>query len=291
MKTHRAIVALLSAALLICAVGCDTAQPDEVDTNASEDVALSVLTLVSEDTGGLLDQVSDVFDLAAAGSIPAQTTALASKHADADSVVERTYDEATGTWTISIERERGTPDGPRYMRISRVYQVQFLNADGVPQQFFVTDADTAHSINFTIVEGSGSLETPHLSAERTNITGQWVATGVNTDQVTVNGTYGRSGAHTLTTHNAVRTLDYGLAVEVVDLVGPRGSRRHLAQKVSGTIHGTYEGKATFTRGNLYRERDISRTVTIVIENGEATITVNGEPFGGNVQTGDAAMNP
>ncbi len=49
MKTHRTLYALLSAALLIFAIGCDTANPDDLDveTNASEDVALSVSSLVS----------------------------------------------------------------------------------------------------------------------------------------------------------------------------------------------------------------------------------------------------
>ncbi len=102
--------------------------------------------------------------------------------------------------------------------------------------------------------------------------------------------YSQSGAHTLTTENAVRTLDYDLAVDVIDLVGPRGSRRDLSQKISGTLHGAYEAKATFERGDLYRERDIDRAVTIVTEDGEATITVNGEPFAGNVQTGNVATS-
>ena len=136
-----------------------------------------------------------------------------------------------------------------------------------------------------MVEGQGTLEMPHLSAERTNITGQFVANGDNTDEVTVNGAYSRSGTHTLTTENAVRTLDYGLTLEIIDLVGPRGSRRDLSQKISGTLHGAYEAKATFERGDLYRERDIDRAVTIVIEDGESTITVNGELFAGNAQTG------
>ncbi len=100
----------------------------------------------------------------------------------------------------------------------------------------------------------------------------------------------RSGAHTLPTDNAGRTLDYGLAVDVVDLVGPRNSRRDRSQKISGTLYGTYEAKAPFERRHLYRKRDIERAVTIIIEDGEATITVNGEPFAGNGQTGNVGVS-
>ena len=81
--------------------------------------------------------------------------------------------------------------------------------------------------------------------------------------------HSRSGAHTLTTDNAVRTLDSGLAV---DVVGPRGSRRDLSQKISGTLYDAYEAKAPFERGHLYRERDINRAVTIIIEDDESTMS-------------------
>ncbi len=284
MKNHTRRITLLSAVLLVFFLaGCDATDANEADTGASADVARSVATLVSEETGGLLDQAGDVFELATAGDIDAQ----AAKLADANQIagVEKSYDDATGTWTISVDRFFESPDGLRQAQMTKLYEVQFLNVDGVPQQFFVTDEDTAHTIAFTIVEGSGSLQTPHLTAERTGITGAWVATGVNTDVVTVNGTYSRSGAHTLTTENAERTLDYDLAVEVVDLVGPKGSRRDLTQKLSGTITGTYDAFATFTRGDLYREREIARNVRIEIDNGTLTITVNGEPFTGSAGTG------
>ena len=282
MKTHKTIATFLSA-LLLFAIGCDAAGPDNdaLTTSASDDVAASVSSLVSEDTGGLLDQVGDLFDMATVDGI----TEAASKMAG-DSLIDRSYDDATGTWTLSFTREHTSDNGRRHATMSRVHQVQFINADGAPQQFYVTDGDTAQSINFTIVEGSGTLETPHLSAERSNITGAFAATGVHTDEVTINGTYSRSGAHTLTTDNAVRTLDYDLSVEVIDLVGPRGSRRDLSQKISGTVSGTYSGHATFTRGDLYRERDIDRTVTITIDNGEMNIVVNGNAYASNAQTGD-----
>jgi len=145
---------------------------------------------LAEETGGLIDQVGDVFDLATSGDINNQSSASAAKHAGADSLIDRSYDETTGTWTISFLREHTSDDGTRTMSMSRTYEVQYLDAQGHPQQFFVTEGDTAYSLNVAIIEGSGSLETPHLSAERANITGQFTATGVNTDVVTVNGSTG-----------------------------------------------------------------------------------------------------
>jgi len=57
-----------------------------------------------------------------------------------------------------------------------------------------------------------------------------------------------------------------VAVDVIDLVGPRGSRRDLSQKISGTRYGTYEAQAPFERGDLSchaetKTKDLSFMVT------------------------------
>ncbi len=284
MKTHRILSMVAASAMLATMVGCDSSTTPDDTVSVNVDVAESLAKLTAEDTGGLVEQVGDVMALATVGGIEAQSDAVSAKFETHP--VERSYDETTGTWTISVSREFGDPEGDRYFSFSKTYQVQFLNEGGAPQKFFITDSDTAHAISFVIVEGSGSLTTPRISAQRENITGAWMATGVNTDVVTLNGTYGRTGGHTITTLEAVRTLDYELSLEVVDLVGPKGSRRDLSQKLSGTITGQYDAFATFERGDAYREREISKQFTIVIENGAATITVDGQVFGSNVRSGD-----
>jgi len=286
MRTPSYISLLSGVALLFLVAACDTTGANETDLSASDDVAQSLVSLVGEDTGGLLEQAADVFELASAGDIAAQETMTAGKADASVSSSERTYDEATGSWTITLTREIGNPEGPRYLSVHRQYLVQFQNAAGLPQKFFVTQGDTARSIDFTIVEAGGTLISPHLTAERTNISGHWLATGVHTDEVTLNGTYSRSGGHTITTDEAVRTLDYTLALDVFDLVGPKGSRRDLSQKVSGTLTGTYEAVATFERGDAYHEREIQRNVVVVFDHGTATITVNGVQYEGDLQSGD-----
>ncbi len=273
----------LSALFLIASSGCDS-NTEEAAISANEDVAESLAKLTAEDTGGLVEQAGDVLELASVGDIQAQADLISGK--DWTDIIERSYDDGTGTWTISVTREREDAAGERQFSLHKVYEVQFLNEKGDPQQFYVTSGDTARAISFVIVEGTISLETPRVSALRDDITGSWMATGVNTDTVTLNGTYSRSGGHTITGLEAVRTLDYNLLLEVEELVGPKGSRRDLSQKLSGTISGEYEAVATFERGDSYREREISKHFTITISDGEATIVVNGEVFQSNVRTGE-----
>jgi hypothetical protein len=282
MKTN--IITLSTAVLLLLgSTGCDSVTDDQ-PVAGNEDVAESLAKLTAEDTGGLVQQAADVLELASVGDIQAQTATVAGK--DQRDVIERVYDVASGTWTISVSRERGDPEGDRYLTLDKVYEVQFLDANDDAQKFFVTNGDTARAISFVILEGEISLTTPRVTALRDNITGSWMATGVNTSTVTLNGTYSRSGGHTVTTLEAVRTLDYELALPVDELVGPKGSRRDLSQKISGTVSGQYDAVRTFERGDAYREREISREFTITIAEGEATIAVNGEVFQSNVRTGD-----
>ena len=274
---------MLCAALLLGSAACDSSQP-ELDPAASQDVAESVAALVSEDNGGVVDQAADVYEMASAGSIEAQTV-VANAKSTFGSTVERTYDESTRTWTIQLSREREDVDGDRFMSMERTYTVQFLDGDGNPQQFLVTEGVHAHSIHFTIDDGSSTVHTPRIEAETRNLSGDWTATGVDTDTVMLNGTYHREGSHKITGAEAERTLEFEVDLTVTDLVGPKGSRRDLSQKISGTVTGRWQGTAAFATGDIYRERTIERNVTIEIADGVQTIYVNGVELSADVRTG------
>jgi hypothetical protein len=119
-----------------------------------------------------------------------------------------------------------------------------------------------------------------------------MATGTNTNTVTVNtfngGAYTRVGKDTMRLRNAERTIDHRLTMTFTNVVGPRGSRLELSQKTGGTITGTFSAKITFTRGDLYREREINRTFTILLggTNGTAVIRIDNTDYAADVQTGE-----
>jgi hypothetical protein len=275
----------LSLFLFFMAMGCDTVEPasnQDTDLTVDQDVAESVSALLAEDTGGLLEQAGDAFALASTEDL-----ATSAKNG---TFIERSYDEATGTWTISVTREGGNPAGTRSMSLSRVYELRFLNASGEPQKYYVTEGDTATSMTLTIVEGSGVFETPRVKAVRNDLSGAFVATGIDTDELTLNGTYDRSGTHELVTPGITRTLTYEMSLEVVDLVGPRGSRLNLSEKVSGTLIGHFVGSLTIQRGDVLEQHDIDREVLVEIVDGEMTITINGVPYDFDPASGDGRFH-
>jgi hypothetical protein len=275
---------LALAALLIFA-GCtkeNTLEPNSTSQiTANADVAESAASAVGEEDGGLTDQMGDLFGLTGSEKLTKSdgTSFLDNK--------EATYDSIAGIWTLILERERGSQNGPNYALIKRTYTYQFLNSAGMPQKFYIVNGDTAVSIKFNIVEGEGRHRTKRLSQELLNLEGSFVATGTNTAMITVNGTYKRAAVDTITTKRLTRTHNHQIELAIIDLTGPRGSGKDLSQKISGTITGTYHADVAFDGAKGYSERTVDRTINIVIGEGESQINVGGQKFIGDLATGEA----
>jgi hypothetical protein len=138
--------------------------------------------------------------------------------------------------------------------------------------------DTAYTIKFNLVEGTGTHRTRRLSQQLTGLSGAFTATGTNTALITINGTYSRSAVDTITTRNAVRTHDHTLSLNFIDVKIPRGNRENFVHQISGTITGNYTAFVTFTRDNLYSEKNINRDFTITLGGGDAKIRIRGLDF-------------
>ena len=282
----RGVFALLMA--VIAFSGCDKnpAEPDQIGGYSVDmDVAESVASALGEDTGGLTDQLGDLIDLTASLSLKKGL-----ESADYIDTKEATYDETTGTWTLTLLRERGNPSGMMYAKISRIFTYQFLNQAGTPQKFYITDGDTARTIKFAIVEGQGRHQTRRLSQQLKTLEGNFTATNAHLPNMTMNGTYKRAAVDTITTLKFQRIHDHQSSWVVTDLVGPRGSRKDLSQKLSGTITGTYHADVTFIGEQLYREKTVDRTITITVNNGESQINVTGTKFVSNLKQGELNDN-
>lgn len=244
---------------------------------------------MASESGGLLDQLNDVFAAADApmlGEGGRHGGGMGPMGPGLPGTREAVYDEEDGRWTITIDRERGAPDGPYYATFQRVYTVQFLNPDGQPQQWYDTDGTLASTIHFVIVSGSGTHQTPHSEHMLSSLTGDFVGTNTDTDLITVNGTYARAGSGRVFTRGAERTIDYTMDVTLNDVVGPRGVRQNPCEAVSGTIEGTYHADITFTRGNLYEERTIDRDIFIELADCDGRLHVGGDRYEFNLRNGN-----
>lgn len=281
--TTRQMLPLLLAILttLFLLTGCgedDPVSPRATGPTADQDAAEVVATELGADSGGLTDQMADlaaaVEGLDTAKSLPREGFAMAD------------YDAVTGTWTITIERERGVPDGVPYAAISRVYTLRFLDADGQPQPYRIAAGDTARTVEFAIVSGTGEHRTRRLDQQLDELSGSFVVTDVHTDLLTVNGTYHRAASNVLEGRDFLRTHASVLDLTVTDAVVPLGSARDLSEAISGTLTGVYTAEITVQRGDAYAERSVERAFTVVFGDGQADISINGSGFIGNVGSGE-----
>ncbi len=249
------------------------------DITANSDVAESVAGDVGEQSGGLVDQLGDVIDL---------TQSIRLGKVSGNGFVdhrEATFDETTGTWTLVLQRERGVAGDVPYGYWDRTFTYQFLNSDGQPQKNYITGEDTARTINFNIIDGSGYHKNRRVAHDLTELQGAFVATNVNTDWVTINGTYKRAAVDTISTKNMTRTSNHVIELTLTDMVGPKDSRRDLTQKISGTITGTFHADITFDGKRGYSEKTVDKEINIVFSSGEAEITVDGENYKSDIETG------
>lgn len=289
---HLTLLLLVGLILTLVLAGCGddsttTTSPGVTDEPASvdKDAAEAVAADMGADGGGLTDQIADMSWIMGMTGAGKDGTGDGSEHRPSGSF-ERVYDEATGTWTITITRERGNPEGVPYAAMSRVYTMRFLDAAGEPMMARVVDADTARTAEFNIVSGTGIHRNQRVEQELTVLTGSFVITDVNQELVTINGDYHREAGHHLETPRFSRTLDGVLDVELVDVVAPFRWHLNHQNAVSGTINGTFAADVTIERGDDYIEDHFEREFTIVFGDGEAEMVMNGGVYRLNLGDGE-----
>ena len=281
---NRLKFSLLATLLVSVAIaGCDNTDPvidtgGDANISSTEDAAVSIANALSLEGGGALDAVASAAEVAS-------DVQNASGGDDHGCIRERSFDETTVTWTRFIECERGRPNGLFYALFSRTATFQFLNGDTPVQSPAEADA-----VNFNIIDGEGLRIMPGFIHELLDIGADLHVANIHTELLTVNGTYDRAATDTLYTRNAERTLAYELAMTLTDIQAPPGDRHLWRTAVSGTIEGVYHAIITFTRGDSYVEREVTKTFTIVFGEGDgeirdAIITVDGRDFRADVETG------
>ncbi len=278
-KHSRFILVTLRAAVVATAVtafgmGCggddkvaDTGgDPVDYSPNVNDDVATSVAAMLAAENGGVADQLVDIVSLA--GSYGLKDTNLIANQSSPN------YNPASHTWEWAFAREYSSANGLYFARVERTYRWRFLKKDGEPQVTYISANDTAYTIELTLVSGAGRHLMPFLSQTLHNLSGRLVATGTNTDELTINGYWSRSALDTIRTRYAVRTFVHACSLSVSDMHCRRDSTTKPWRSVSGTITGLFSADIQFVEGDAYAEDTVSRELTIALDTGVATIALN-----------------
>lgn len=278
MSSRLALPALVLALAL---TGCDATGTDSalLQEDAS-DAAVSIADALALNSGGALDD---------AASVAALVTADASKSGPMSDRPgcsgDRTFDEATSTWTTTVACERGREDGRRYHAFSRTTTHRFLDEAGAP----LPGREGATAVEFAIVEGSGEHRTPRGSAIVSDLGADLDVLRLDDGQVSASGTYSREGSRTaLGRRGGSRAVDYALSLELDGVTGPAGRRDRWRGATAGSVSGLYTATVTVTNADgEVSTRDVEREFTVSFPvDGRARIALGGRSFTADAATGE-----
>jgi hypothetical protein len=285
MKQIQKFSAILLLAVIVF-TGCKK-DNDLLSSSSSsllyDDAAESISTAMGDESGGAVESFADVLSVAGGGSF---STTLAKSSGD-EMITAGTpvYDSLSGWWTVTIDRSKSGMQMSGFVK--RIYQYQF-SKNGIIQKLRVTSTDTATTVKFKIIDGSGYFSNLRMKHYLTKVHGGWTVTDLNKDTVTLNSdtVYVRTGVDTIITRNMVRTFDHTLRItKMTDVRGPRFRlnrdnftiwRNNFSKAISGTVEGTFYASITFSNGDLYKERTIDKTFTITLGGGEGSIGFGGD---------------
>ncbi len=279
MKTTTQFLSIVVLAGIFL-VGCDKSTEPATDSSVLyEDAAEAISAAVGDESGGATESFADVMIAGGQGSFG--TAAPVMDGGDLVTAATPVYDSTTGWWSVSVNRSM---DNALVQRsITREYRYQFQK-NGTVQRNFITAGDTATTLKFRIVSGTGMLKNQRVSHTLTQLKGAWTSSNLNKDTVTItlDSTYVRSAIDTIKTRNMLRSHTGTLTLTAVNVKAPRyrpllsaSWRSNFHHAISGTISGNYTAEITFQRGDLYKERSINRDFTITVGGGDGSLSING----------------
>ena len=279
----KAIVVIMGLIILGAVSGCDDKTTNPVlDYTASDDAAEVIAGNIAYQTGGTVDQMADLCLFAT----PDGLTRIEEKYPNTYFIFQKIYNPDSQEWEIHIERERGIAGYVPYAFYSRDYRLQFLNAQGFPQQYYIAGGDTARTISFDVLEGSGIHKTHRISQQLNELTAQWTVSNAHQDNVTINGNYYRAAVDTISVFNRMRSSDHNLQLNIVDVVVPRDGDTLMVDAISGNISGHFHADIVFISGANYSENTVDRDINITFGGGRANIALAGRNYMADLMSGE-----
>ncbi|MCK9410008.1 MAG: hypothetical protein WCX28_06980 [Bacteriovoracaceae bacterium] len=279
MKSTKYIFSVLVIAGLTL-IGCDKSTEATTDNSILlEDAAESISAAMGDASGGATETFADVTIASGGGSM--ETAAPVMDGADRVNAGTPVYDSLTGWWFVSVNRSRG--NGMMQRTITREYRYQYQKNNEVRKEY-ITNGDTATTLKFQIVSGTGTFSGPRMTHALTTLKGAWTSSNIHKDTVTItlDSNYVRAGTDTIRTRQLTRTHTGTMTITAMNVrtLNYRPSlssswRTNFSNSISGTLSGRYTATITFEKGELYKERSVDREFTITVGGGTGSLNLGG----------------
>ncbi len=284
-KRYLIIICLIFSLVLFFVITSCAEKDNEEKLTPDRDAGETIAGAMALSTGGAIDQMADLCEFLVYDSTEVDKVIM-SHYNTRDYQMHKTYNEALGQWNITVERTRGIVGVIPYAHTTRNYILKYLDADGNPQHYYVTDSDTARTVNFRIMHGTGQFMTRRISHDLDSLGASWTITNANQEMVTINGGYHRAATDTIRGWNRIRASNHQLELNFEDVVAPRGPHQLFYQAVSGHVTGTFDAVVTFMSGTAYNETTIHRDIDIVFGNGRGDVTVGSKHYTADLYLGE-----
>ena len=297
------VVAAMMSMVLV--TGCkknSTGPVLDASTNSNQDAAQSIANAVGEDNGGMTDQMGDIADATGSAGISANVGSswtedvLMKATTAVGDTISKTFNVTDTSWTVFVSRSRIGLLG-RAAEFTRSYYIKFIDPNGValPRYITTSPADTASTIVFKVLNGTGHITTTRLSTHLLSISSDFLVTRVDSTTMMANGAFTRTGTDTISTLAGMRVLNYTLSANLQNVTGPRIPRyltsQRLPRATGGSMTGTYTATVSVLRGDSYSERSFTKAFTVTFGNAGGSIDLhNGSSYQCNITYGELSGN-
>lgn len=275
---------LFTIVALFIFTACDDNVKEKTLT-PDRDAAETLAGALAYNTGGMVDQISDLCELLVADTSSVEKH-FSSKYPSRLYIMNKVYNEITGEWTITLERSRGDDTETPFSHIHRIYTLKYLDIDGNPQKFYVTENDTARTVNFRIKHGSGTFRTRRINQQLDSLSGYWVVSNAHSQTISISGNYYRAAQDTITGWNRIRHCNHVMSMNFTDMTAKRLVYTNFYRNVSGPLVGSFYATVTFTSGSPYNETTIQRMLNINLGNGRGNIVFGNNRFTADLYLGE-----
>jgi hypothetical protein len=288
--------AVLALAVVVFAYGCGSddststgndKDPIDFSPNVDDDIATILAAGIAADNGGAADQLVDIGSLATGEGLRA-THLVTGEGGGTEQLI---YNASSGTWHWAFTRQYSGANGLYTAHVARTYEWRFLKKGGQPQVAYIHNGDTAYTIELSILSGSGRHEIPMLSHTLNSLSGYLIATGTNTDVMTIDGWWSRAAVDTVRTRAAVRAIENTCSLAVEGMQCPRAGADVIWRTLAGTVTGLLSATIEFTEGDAYAQDSVSREIAIDIDSGMAAITVGDSTWSCEIRHGVIQLPP
>ena len=295
LSSKRTPLSILTRGLMLISslflfINCDKSNSlsAEDDLYTDEQAAEAIASGMAAESGGAVDQMSDLSSLAGVEGIQNMADAarsLAKKNGDRVTAIDTSYDENNGKWTIAVSIERAIPQRNFTARFYRVYSVQYLQG-GQFQKYYITNGDTANTIKFDIAEGTGNVQSLRLKHRLKSLSASWVATNANQRLMAVAGSYTRSAADTFSTRKTVSTMDQSLTLNFAGISIPANDSEEVPSLIAGVMSGDFVADITITKGEESSQKSVDRSFSVAFSSKVIKVVINGGEYTADTTTGE-----